>query len=78
MKTAISIGTEIYHDAEEAAAVMGLSRSKLYTLALEEYLRNHRSDSITERLNRYYENRRETPDEGLQQAAYALFSREDW
>jgi hypothetical protein len=56
---------------------MGVSRSRLYTLALEEYLRNHRSDSITEQLNRYYKNHK-TPDEGFREAAYTLFSREDW
>jgi hypothetical protein len=78
MKTAISIDTDVYQDAEDAAAGMGVSRSRLYTLALEEYLRNHRSESVTERLNEYYGHRTFTPDEGLKQAAYALFSREEW
>jgi hypothetical protein len=78
MKTAISIDTDVYQNAEAVAAVMGVSRSRLYTLALEEYLGNHRSESVTERLNEYYEHRASTPDEGLKQAAYALFSREEW
>jgi hypothetical protein len=78
MKTAISIDTGVYRDAEAAAAVMGLSRSRLYTLALEEYLQNHRDESVTEQLDRYYKNHAGTRDEGLKQAACTLFSQEDW
>ncbi|MDR0623099.1 MAG: hypothetical protein LBG10_01555, partial [Treponema sp.] len=70
MKTAISIDTGIYRDAEAAAAVMGLTRSRLYTLALEEYLRNHREEAVTEQLDRYYKNHPGTKDEGLKQAAF--------
>jgi len=78
MKTAISIDETIYREAEGAAAEMGLSRSRLYTLALEEYIRNHRSDAVTERLNQYYANHKAVLDDDVKQAAYALFSREDW
>jgi antitoxin component of RelBE/YafQ-DinJ toxin-antitoxin module len=78
MKTAISIDETIYREAEGTAAEMGLSRSRLYTLALEEYIRNHRSDSVTERLNQYYAKHKAVLDDDVKQAAYTLFSREDW
>jgi antitoxin component of RelBE/YafQ-DinJ toxin-antitoxin module len=78
MKTAISIDEIIYREAEGAAAEMGLSRSRLYTLALEEYIRNHRSDTVTERLNQYYTKHKAVLDDDVKQAAYTLFSREDW
>jgi antitoxin component of RelBE/YafQ-DinJ toxin-antitoxin module len=78
MKTAISIDETVYREAEGAAAEMGLSRSRLYTLALEEYIRNRRSDAVTERLNQYYTGRKAVLDDEVKQAAYTLFSREDW
>jgi metal-responsive CopG/Arc/MetJ family transcriptional regulator len=78
MKTAISIDETVYQEAEGAASEMGVSRSRLYTLALEEYIKNHRSDTVTERLNQYYTNRKAVLDDDVKQAVYALFSGEDW
>jgi antitoxin component of RelBE/YafQ-DinJ toxin-antitoxin module len=78
MKTAISIDDEIYQDAEDAAVRMGLSRSRLYTLAIEEYLYNHQINTITERLNQYYKDHKAVLDDDIKQAAYDLFTREDW
>jgi antitoxin component of RelBE/YafQ-DinJ toxin-antitoxin module len=78
MKTAISINETIFREAEDAAAEMGLSRSGLYTLAVEEYIRNHRSAVITERLNQYYRDHKAVLDDDIKQAAYALFAGEDW
>jgi hypothetical protein len=40
MKAAISIDDQIYRTAEYAAGQLGLTRSRLYTLAMEEYVRN--------------------------------------
>jgi hypothetical protein len=57
---------------------MGLSRSRLYTLALEEYLQNHKDDSVMERLNHYYTSHKAVLDDDVKQTAYTLFSREDW
>jgi hypothetical protein len=46
--------------------------------AIEEYLRNHRSDTITERLNQYYQDHEAVLDNDIKQAVYNMFSREDW
>jgi antitoxin component of RelBE/YafQ-DinJ toxin-antitoxin module len=78
MKTAISINDKIYRNAEDAASRMGLSRSRLYTLAIEEYLYNHQADIITRRLNQYYKDQKAVLDDDIKQAAYELFAREDW
>jgi hypothetical protein len=78
MKTAISIDEATYRKAEAAAAELGLTRSRLYALAVDEYLRNHRADAITERLNRYYQDHKAARDEDIRQAAYQLFAGEDW
>jgi hypothetical protein len=78
MKTAISIDDRVYRNAEDAASRMGVSRSRLYTLAIKEYLYNHQADSITERLNQYYKDHKTVLEDDIKQAAYELFAREDW
>jgi antitoxin component of RelBE/YafQ-DinJ toxin-antitoxin module len=78
MKTAISINETIFNEAEDTAAEMGLSRSGLYTLAVEEYIRIHRSDTVTERLNQYYKGHKAILDDDIKQAAYVMFAKEDW
>jgi hypothetical protein len=54
MKTAISISDSVFYAAEETASYMGIPRSKLYTLALEEYINKHNGEMITKKLNEVY------------------------
>jgi HSP90 family molecular chaperone len=78
MKTAISIDNGIYEEAEDIALQMGVSRSKLYSLAIAEYMRNHVSHRVTERLNEVYKNGDPGLDDDIKQAQYNLFALEDW
>jgi metal-responsive CopG/Arc/MetJ family transcriptional regulator len=55
MKTAVSLPDEIFQQAEAAAKQLRISRSRLYAAAISEYLERHRADSVTERLNAFYE-----------------------
>jgi metal-responsive CopG/Arc/MetJ family transcriptional regulator len=55
MKTAVSLPDEIFRQAEATAKKLRISRSKLYASAISEYLDRHRADSVTERLNAFYE-----------------------
>lgn len=55
MKTAISLPDELFIAAEKTAKLMGLARSQLFAKALEEFIKHHNKDDITERLNRVYE-----------------------
>jgi hypothetical protein len=55
MKTAISISDSVFYAAEETASYMGIPRSKLYTLALEEYIHKHNGEMITKKLNEVYD-----------------------
>ena len=41
MKTAISLPDLVFEEAEALASQLGLSRSELYTKALQAYLRRH-------------------------------------
>ena len=78
MKTAISIDDRLFDDAEDFSKNSGLSRSKLYCIAIREYIQNHNPDIITEKLNNYYKSHESRIDDDLKTAAYRLFSREEW
>ena len=55
MKTAISLSDTLYEKAEQTAQYMGISRSKLFVNALEEYIIRHNGEMITQKLNKVYE-----------------------
>lgn len=54
MKTAISIEDEILREADETARRMGLSRSRLFALAVSDFLQRHRQEQMLVRLNEVY------------------------
>jgi metal-responsive CopG/Arc/MetJ family transcriptional regulator len=54
MKTAISMPDEVFNTAERFARRQRLSRSALFTRAMEEFLAHHRHEGVTDRLNRVY------------------------
>ncbi len=56
MKTAISLPENLYEDAQRTAQAMGIPRSQLFAIALEEYINRHKKEKITEKLNEVYKN----------------------
>ena len=78
MKTAISIDQELFAEAENYSRISGLSRSRLYSAAIKEYLQNNTPNIITEKLNDYYRNHESRLDYEVKTAACRLFSKEDW
>lgn len=54
MKTAVSIPDAIYKAAERASKRLGVSRSRLYTMAIERLLETECTRGVTERLNEIY------------------------
>lgn len=54
MKTAVSIPDGLFESAEGLARRLGMTRSELYAKALREYLREHRGEGITDRLDEVY------------------------
>ncbi len=56
MKTAISLPDALYVDAERTAKSMGIPRSQLFAIALEEFINHHKKERITEQLNEVYKN----------------------
>ena len=55
MKTAISIPDNIFKKVEKTAKKMGLTRSRFFTIAVEEFIENHNPSQITDKLNSIYE-----------------------
>jgi antitoxin MazE6 len=60
MKTAISLDDHLLEEADETAQRMGLSRSGLFALAVQDYLRRRRQQEVVEQLNRVYAGKPDT------------------
>jgi bisphosphoglycerate-dependent phosphoglycerate mutase len=54
MKTAISLSDTLFEVAEQTAQYMGVPRSRLFVIAMEEYLSRHNGEMITQKLNEVY------------------------
>ena len=78
MKTAISINDEVFEKAEKTAQQLGLSRSKLYSMAVLEFVQNHDPEAITAKLNQVYNNNSSKLDDDMLRANYDLFSKDVW
>lgn len=78
MKTAISLPDELFDEADEVAARIGMSRSQLYATALAEYLAKLRTGSVTARLNAVHASTPHPHDGGLRAAARRTVSRAEW
>ena len=55
MKTAISLSDALFEKADKTAHYMGISRSRLFVIALEDYIIKHNEEMITKKLNEVYE-----------------------
>lgn len=78
MKTAISIPAEVFKAAEKSARRLGISRSKLYSQAVEEWLERHNREAITSNLNSVYAREAGELDPGLRAAARRTVKRNEW
>src|ERR1035438_5797395 len=65
MKTAISIDDRLLQEADETAQLMGLSRSRLFALAVGNFLGQRRREQMLLRLNEVYAGGVEPGEESL-------------
>jgi hypothetical protein len=65
MKTAISIDDGLLREADETARLLGLSRSRLFALAVGDFLEGQRKEQMLRRLNEVYANGLEPAEKGL-------------
>ena len=54
IKTAISLDRSLFEEADALAEEMHLSRSRLFVLALEDFIRRHQNRQLQARLNEAY------------------------
>jgi len=78
MKTAISIPDPLFEAAEQFAKRMGLSRSELYAVALQEYLQAHKREQITKQLDVVYADEDNSLDPFFVQLQGHTLSEETW
>lgn len=78
MKTAVSLPDPLFAEAERVAKRMRMSRSKLYATAIAEFLKQHGSDGVTERLNEVYSKEKSTLDPILNELQLRSLPHEDW
>jgi len=78
MKTAVSVPDPIFHDAEALAKRLGMSRSELFSRALEAYLDAHKHDSVREALDAIYNQEASRLDEALAHIQWSSLPKEDW
>ena len=65
MKTAISINDELLQEADETARLLGLSRSRLFSLAVGDFLQRQRQEQMLRRLNEVYADPLEPAEKSL-------------
>lgn len=78
MKTAISLPDSVFEEAEALARQLGLSRSELYTKALQAYLRKCNRNQILNKLNQVYSEESSELDPVLVKMQFTSLPHEDW
>jgi len=78
MKTAISIPDQTFKAGEALANRLGLSRSELYTRALQTFIAAHNKQHITDALDLVYDKHPSSLDSVVVQLQTASLPREDW
>jgi hypothetical protein len=78
MKTAISLPDAVYRAGELLAKRLKLPRSRLYALALADYIERHADDDITQRLNASLAAHPAALDPFIRDAATRTLERNEW
>jgi metal-responsive CopG/Arc/MetJ family transcriptional regulator len=78
MKTAISVPNGLFEAADKLARRLGVSRSRLYADAVEEFLGRHRGEDVTEKLDRLYENEQAGLDSISDALQGATLGKDEW
>lgn len=80
MKTAISIPDPIYEAAEKLAKRLGVSRSQLYSRAINSLIEQYRYSGVTERLDAVYEVNPESGrlDQDIEELQSRSIAEEEW
>jgi antitoxin MazE6 len=78
MKTAVSLPDSLFEAADQTAKRLGMSRSELYARAIEDYLKTHQNEEVTEALNRIYQEEPSGLDPVVAAIQAASLPRDEW
>lgn len=78
MKTAISIPDNVFALAEQFAKQHKITRSSLFTAAVDEYIHHHREDGVTQKLDAIYGKEESSLDPVLSQLQSRSLPKEEW
>jgi metal-responsive CopG/Arc/MetJ family transcriptional regulator len=78
MKLALSIPDELFASAETLSKRLGVSRSRLYAMALADFVAKHRSRKLTERLDAVHAAHDSRVDEGTRRLQGRSLARNQW
>ncbi len=78
MKTAISLPDSVFEQAEALAQQLGVSRSELYTKALQTYLERYNREQISLKLNQVYAEESSELDPMVAKMQFLSLPHEDW
>jgi metal-responsive CopG/Arc/MetJ family transcriptional regulator len=78
MKTAISIPDPLFRAAESLARRLGVSRSELYSKAVNEFINAHKDQGVTEILNRVYSKQGSELDDEIYSLQIKSIDRDEW
>ena len=78
MKTAVSLPDELFIRVENKAKRLGVSRSRLFAIALEEYLQESDNEDTTNRLNEIHDTQSNSLDSEIAKMQHASVDNESW
>ena len=78
MKTAISIPDTLFNSAEDLAKRLGVSRSELYSKAVEEFLKRNKNQGVTDKLNEVYCEESNSLDDELYSMQSQSIGKDEW
>lgn len=72
IKTAISIENDLFQEAEEMAREMKVSRSKLFVMALQEFISRRKNKELLDQLNTAYEDEPDASEQILRRKSQTI------
>jgi metal-responsive CopG/Arc/MetJ family transcriptional regulator len=78
MKDAVYIPDPVFKAADKLAKRMGVSRSRLYSVALQRLVQDHDDDAITAKLNEVYSKESSSLDPVLQSIQSRSVTKGEW
>ena len=78
MKTAVSLPDQLFKSAEALAGRLGMSRSRLYATAIEEFVARHRAARVTEKLDAVYAAESSSLSPDVAAAQQRTLKRSEW